>query len=395
MLYKDRARRGSGEHFLVPLRFAAVGIARRNTRDDSAGDHLVTASADGLVRIWETKSGKEVRRFTGHEGAVYATAFSPDGARLVSASADKRAFIWDVASGRCLTRIEGHEAAVSRASFSADGAHLLTSSGDGSARIWDAASGAQLLHFKGHDDWVSTAAFNPAGDRVVTASNDLTVRVWDAHTGGELARFTDASPFTIASFSRNGERIMATLAGGAMRVWDVASEIAIARHERYQAPMSDVIQSPDGTLMVTTSDDGLIRFWDATWLTGLTGASLVQAAANERLNGMASLSDEELALLRPVLGDVDRDIASRWVGGDNPLRDLIDAWRRHRRLAREMAALIWGERTQHASHSPMRTRRDIDKSRDRGASSLMTRIALIVLLGALVAGGIALVQAYR
>ncbi|PZO52808.1 MAG: hypothetical protein DCF16_08410 [Alphaproteobacteria bacterium] len=366
-----------------------------DTLFNPAGDHLVTASADGLVRIWDTKSGKEVRRFTGHEGAVYATAFSPDGARLVSASADKRALIWEVESGSCLARLEGHEKAVSRASFSADGDRILTSSGDGSARIWDAATGAQVLSFSGHDDWVSTAAFSPAGDRVVTASNDLTVRIWDAHTGGELARFTDASPFTSASFSSNGERIMATLAGGAMRVWDVASEIEIARHERYQAPMSDVIHSPDGTLMVTTSDDGLIRFWDATWLTGLTGASLVQAVANERLKGMASLSDDELALLRPVLGDVDRDIASRLVSGDNQSSDLIDAWRRHRRLAREMAALIWGRRTQHASRAPVSTRRDIDKSRDRAASSLLTRIALIALLGALVAGGIALVQAYH
>src|SRR5690242_13991092 len=43
------------------------------------GQFLATGSRDGLARLWECKSGKELRRFEGHRGDVRSVAYSPDG----------------------------------------------------------------------------------------------------------------------------------------------------------------------------------------------------------------------------------------------------------------------------------------------------------------------------
>ena len=357
---------------------------------NEAGDQLVTASADGLVRIWGHRGmqgGEPLRR--------------PQGCRLRCELQPKRRagsyrrprigtlFVWDVASGRCLLRLEGHEKAVSRANFSPDGSRVLTSSGDGSARIWDGASGTELIQFKGHDNWVSTAAYNHAGDRVVTASSDMTVRVWNAATGTELTRFSDVSPFTSAIFSPSGERILATLAGGAMRIWDVQSEIEIARCERYQAQMSDVALSPDGSLMATTSDDGLIRFWDATWLAGLSGARLVQAAAVGCLKGLGRLSDGELALLRAIVGDVDRDTVSRSAAEDDGHSiPSLDRWTRNRARAHDTARQIWSARAAEINVANGSVR----QPRKKKSWSLFVRAGAIALFMALVVGAFALLQ---
>jgi RNA polymerase sigma factor (sigma-70 family) len=61
------------------------------------GRTLASAGMDGVIRLWDTWSGKELGRLEGHRGWVMAIAFSPDGRRLVSASTDTTAVVWDVA----------------------------------------------------------------------------------------------------------------------------------------------------------------------------------------------------------------------------------------------------------------------------------------------------------
>jgi RNA polymerase sigma factor (sigma-70 family) len=61
------------------------------------GRLLAQAGLDGVVRVWETASGREVGQFKGHRGRVATLAFAPDGKTLASGSADTTALIWDVA----------------------------------------------------------------------------------------------------------------------------------------------------------------------------------------------------------------------------------------------------------------------------------------------------------
>src|SRR5262249_21328811 len=65
----------------------------------------VTFSPDGRllacggwqsVHLWETSTGKERVRFTGHRGEVNAVAFTPDGRTLATGSFDGALMFWDV-----------------------------------------------------------------------------------------------------------------------------------------------------------------------------------------------------------------------------------------------------------------------------------------------------------
>jgi WD40 repeat protein len=53
------------------------------------------------VRLWDVATGKEVRRFTGHEGSVNSVAVTPDGKYVVSGSGDKTVRVWELATGKC------------------------------------------------------------------------------------------------------------------------------------------------------------------------------------------------------------------------------------------------------------------------------------------------------
>jgi WD40 repeat protein len=53
--------------------------------------------AEGIGRIWEVLTGKEVVTFRGHAGGINSIAFSPNGQRIASAGTDSSILVWDLA----------------------------------------------------------------------------------------------------------------------------------------------------------------------------------------------------------------------------------------------------------------------------------------------------------
>jgi WD40 repeat protein len=52
--------------------------------------------------VWDAASGQQLRDLTGHTGAVWPVAWSPDGSQLASAGIDGRGQIWDPAQEAAL-----------------------------------------------------------------------------------------------------------------------------------------------------------------------------------------------------------------------------------------------------------------------------------------------------
>jgi WD40 repeat protein len=88
-----------------------------------------------MVRLWDVKSGKEIRRFQ-HNGGVEGVAVSPDGRRLLSSVTDGTVHLWDTESGQELARFEGHTDGALGVAYSPDGRYGLSSAKDGTLRLW-------------------------------------------------------------------------------------------------------------------------------------------------------------------------------------------------------------------------------------------------------------------
>src|SRR5262249_14066614 len=87
------------------------------------GKTLLMVTADAYahhaVRFQDVASGKEVRRFAGHQGHVAALAFSADGKTLASGSGDGTVGVWDVAKGTERHRLGSYRSVVIAVEFSA------------------------------------------------------------------------------------------------------------------------------------------------------------------------------------------------------------------------------------------------------------------------------------
>jgi len=237
----------------------------------SLDGRLVAAGGrDGLVRVWEVGTGRQVATMTGHKERVTAVRFSPDGARLVSASADDTAVVWRVAGGT-RQQILRHRDDVSSASFSPDGQRVLTASADQTAVIWDAASGQAIHTLGGHSAGVSLAVYSADGRLVATASEDATAQLWDAQTGGRLARrLGHRSVVRDIGFDAAGKRLVTASLDGSVIVWSTQPTQRITPLTGHSATIVDADIAADGTHVATASEDGTARVWDA-----LTGRQLL------------------------------------------------------------------------------------------------------------------------
>src|SRR5260370_32596843 len=77
-----------------------------------------------------------------HQGEVTALAFSPDGKMLASGGKDKLICLWETATGKEIRRFRGHGAPIGSLAFSPDGKFLASAGGpDGTGRLWQVESG--------------------------------------------------------------------------------------------------------------------------------------------------------------------------------------------------------------------------------------------------------------
>jgi len=237
------------------------------------GTQVVTASKDQTARVWNPSTGTPVTARLEHQSPVNVAAFSPDGTRVVTASEDHTARVWDASTGTPVTALLEHQNTVKTAAFSPDGTRVVTASSDGTARIWAVRAGERLTillnDYPGRDDTQNrdartTAAFSPDGTRVIAASGDNTARVWDARTGQPVtAPLVHQGPVNVVAFSPDGTRVITASGDNTARVWDARTGQPVTAPLKHQREVASAAFSQDSARVVTGSKDQTWRVWDA------------------------------------------------------------------------------------------------------------------------------------
>jgi eukaryotic-like serine/threonine-protein kinase len=121
---------------------------------EPGGRLLASGGPDGIVRLWDTETGRLVRELEGHDGAITALAGHPSTARTELGTADGR---------------------------------FVSGSDDGSLRVWSSQLDQSLLVLRGHAGTVVDACFDPAGRRLASLDANGELRLFE--TEPQLERY--------------------------------------------------------------------------------------------------------------------------------------------------------------------------------------------------------------
>lgn len=265
---------------------------------------LLTGDRDGRVRLWDARSGRQLRELSAHQGMVNNVCFGPQGRRIASAGADSTIRVGDLEDqeSMSLPLLGAHDGVAWGVAFSPDGRKLATSGADG-LYFWnpDALSGSELFVVDNHDNGMRDVAFSPDGRHVATAGVDATLRIWDAATGQEERWFETDGRVNLVAYRPDGAQIATVVDHDGSRdvlLLDSLTGERVARWPAHQQDVYHLVFSPDGQSIGTASRDATVRVWETA-----SGQLRYELPGRETVYGeIAFTSDERLVATCPADG---------------------------------------------------------------------------------------------
>lgn len=244
------------------LKFGNDGNEKHWSAAFSANSRLIATASGDRINLWDIDDGTLVKTIKRPNTFFRSLSFSPDTQRLVSASNDGIVRVWDISRIQAHTfeSHHTHEKATS-VSFSADGRRFATAASPESVKIWSTSTGnvLQTLGYKGIGEKVSFSTDN----RLASTSSSRGFKIWNTETGScvqsiDYFEKCDRSGTLIA----DGKQL-ASASSGLIQIWDVMTGDCLHTLGNHKKCLGGFVKASTGGQWLAYSADGkTIRFWN-------------------------------------------------------------------------------------------------------------------------------------
>ena len=248
------------------------------------GQAIASGGDDNRIKLWY-RDGSLITSLDNHSSTVLGLAYSPDGRAIASGHADGGIKLWRIAD-RYKPQLyppqilRGHRALVWSIAYSPDSSMFASASEDKTIKLWS-RQGELLRTLTGHEDSVRDVAFSPDGQVIASASLDGTLRFWNRqgkllktvaqHNGAVVT--VDFSPrsyhssvpgremsvvYEIVCGSWDNNIILTQLSGDRQGIEIIKQQTLVGHSDGVRG----VSFSPDGSLIVSGSQDNTVKLWN-------------------------------------------------------------------------------------------------------------------------------------
>ncbi|KAL3514483.1 hypothetical protein ACH5RR_027200 [Cinchona calisaya] len=241
------------------------------------------SSSSGSILYWSwNKPQPEVKSFPAEP--INALVSNSEGTYIVGGGVSGEIYLWEVATGRLLKKWHAHYRGVTGLVFSDDQSFLISGAEDGSVRVWSLLmifddqrrEEAKYLYeysFSEHTLKVTdlVTGYGGCSAIIVSSSEDRTCKVWSLSRGKLLRNIVfpsiidavalDPGEHIFYAGGRDGKIYIAALNAQVNHSSNYGMHIIGSLSEHGKA-ITCLGLSMDGYLLVSGSEDGMVRVWD-------------------------------------------------------------------------------------------------------------------------------------
>jgi serine/threonine protein kinase/WD40 repeat protein len=266
-------------------RIPGDGLPLRMIRFSPGGKLILTLSFGGRAQLWTSTDTQRPQLANAHKDVVYQIDVDAKRRLLLLGSYDSTASIWNLRTNRQLKVYTGHEAQIMAVDLHPELPLAATLDASGKIHVWNTSTAsleyeitpdsdefanhlgrsgkiirANLLNFPAS---LSTGIFTPDGSRIV-AHHQGRMKVFDARTGewtGELESAT-FSGWPVYSYDSSLVAIL-EMYGKNLGVWDIETGALLHRSIEQNEAMVMIDFSPVDLRLVTGAMEAGVNIWNA------------------------------------------------------------------------------------------------------------------------------------
>lgn len=250
---------------------------------NASGTRFLAMNSEGVIGIWETKSGRIVNSISLAPSLFINAHFSKNDQTILAASTDGNAYLFDIISGRKIRVFSGHNKIVVAAQFSPDEKYILTTSLDGTARLWETATGKQvrtvaktnsllnngLQEVNENNFALLLANFNNDGKKIISSMVDNVATIQETDSGKPIAITKGINSLNLEPrYSNDGKWLSSAgidsinpIRGNA-KIWNAKTGKLVHILRGHKNAVTEILFHPNGKWVATLSDDSTAKIWE-------------------------------------------------------------------------------------------------------------------------------------
>jgi len=237
------------------------------------GSMVACGGLDNLCSVYKLPNGKDpvtsaqktYAELAQHEGYLSCCRFIGDG-EIITSSGDSTCILWDVELKTPKAIFNDHTGDVMSVSIHDKAGEFVSGSCDSTAKLWDHRKKKSCVGtFYGHEsDINSVAHVSDYGDVFATGSDDSSCRLFSLKGMRQINRYSDDKilcGITSVAFSKSGQVLFAGYDDYNCYAWDTCRGELVDQLMGHENRVSSLGVSPDGKALCTGSWDTLLKIW--------------------------------------------------------------------------------------------------------------------------------------